>query len=59
VVPLGITLGAHVDQTTGIIAAELRRGFLSPGADVVVVGASRVDGDRRTNLIRLLHIGPE
>ena len=60
VVPLGITLGAHVDQTTRIIAAELRRrGFLEPGADVVVVGASQVDGDRRTNFIRLLQIGGE
>ena len=60
VVPLTITLGRHTDQTTQIIAAELRqRGFVEPGADVVVVGASQVDGDRRTNLIRLLRVGGE
>ena len=42
---------------TRMIATELReRGLMAPGADVVVVGASRADGGRRTNLIRLVHI---
>jgi pyruvate kinase len=60
VVPLTVTLGDHTDQTTRIIGAELRRrGVLEPSADVVVVGASQMDGDRRTNLIRLLHVGGE
>ena len=60
VVPLTVTLGRHIDQTTQIIAAELRqRGFVKAGEDVVVVGASRVEGDRRTNLIRLLRIRGE
>jgi hypothetical protein len=50
-------MGASTDETTQMIAAELReRRFVELGADVVVVGASRADGDRRTNLIRLLHI---
>lgn len=57
VVPLVITLGDHIDQTTQIMAAELRkRGFAEPGADVIIVGSSHVEGDRQTNLIRLLHI---
>ena len=57
VVPLAVALGRHTDQTAQIIGTELRRrGFLDPGADAVIVGASRVDGDRRTNLIRLLHV---
>lgn len=57
VVPLTMRMGASTDETTQMIAAELReRRFVEMGADVVVVGASRADGDRRTNLIRLLHI---
>ena len=60
VVPLSITLGHHTDQTTQIIGSELRRrGVLEPGADVVIVGTSQMEGDRRTNLIRLLHVGGE
>ena len=54
---LTVRMGAHTDQTTRMIATELReRGLVAPGADVVVVGASRADGGRRTNLIRLVHI---
>lgn len=57
VVPLVVSLGRDVDQTTQIIASELReRGFVEAGDDVVVVGASRVNGDPRTNLVRLLHV---
>jgi pyruvate kinase len=57
VIPLAINLGDHTDQTTQRIASELReRGFAEAGADVVIVGSSQVEGDRRTNLIRLLHI---
>jgi pyruvate kinase len=57
VVPLAITLGGHTDETTQIVAAELReRRFAEPGADVVMVGSSQVEGNRQTNLIRLLHI---
>lgn len=60
VVPLNVALGRHTDQTTQIIASELRRrGFVEPGEDVVVVGASQAEGDRRTNLIRLLRIRGE
>ena len=57
VVPLTMRLGTHADQTTQMIGAELReRGLVPPGADVVVVGASRAGGGRRTNLVRLLRI---
>ncbi len=60
VVPLTADLGRDTDETARMITAELRRlGFVQPGADVVVVGASQEDGGRRTNLIRLVHVSGE
>ncbi len=58
VFPVAVLLGRHVDHTTEIIADQLREGrHVQPGEDVVVVGASRFDGERRANVIRLLRIG--
>jgi pyruvate kinase len=59
VVPLTAGLGRDTDETARVIASELRRlGLADPGADVVVVGASR-DGGGRANLIRLVHVNRE